>query len=834
MKAVVMAGGEGSRLRPITANRPKPLVPIGNEPIMEHIVRLLKSHGVTEVVTTLHYLADEIQGYFDEGADFGVDMHYSIEDTPLGTAGSVKKAEEYLQNETFFIISGDALTDCDLTKALEFHRAKKSLATLVLYRVSSPLDFGVVITDDDGRVIRFMEKPSWSEVFSDTVNTGIYILEPEILNMMEQGKNYDWSQDIFPQLLAEGKPMYGYVMEDYWCDVGNLQQYREAQEHLLTRRANLPISGTEREPGVWVQPGTKIDEQATIIPPVLIGRNCKIKGTARIGPYTCIGDNCLVESEAHVERSVIWEGTYIGPNVVIQSAIVGAKCTIKRDCIVGEDAVVGDRCLIDTGSVIRPRIKLWPDKVIERGSTVTMSLVWGNKWRGNLFRDLGVAGLSNIEITPEFATRLGSAFGSILPNKATVITSRDSSRSSRMLKRAVMASLLSVGCEVIDMQSSAVPVARHYIRASGAAGALNVRKMPGNPRVTLIEFFDARGNYLSKALERKVETAFFREDFTRTDPEDLGAIEFASRAIEDYTNDFFRLSKTTSGKRLRIVCDFGFSPISAFFPAMAARLGIEAININSFNDAHRTPRTEQEVARHTENLQHIVGTLGYDLGVLFTNEGERISVVDGRGRILTGHQLQALIAMLVADANPGATIALPINTSETISKLIELHKGRVIRTKADTRSLMAGAMREDVMLACDHHGGFIYPAFHPGFDAMFTLARLTMLLQAKNESLPELVDELPDLIMGYEQVRCPWEAKGTVMRLITEEHQDENVDLTDGIKIHTEGGWALVLPDSFEPIFHIFSEGKDPEHAQELLQRYRSRIEELQVGVERG
>ncbi|MFQ3678392.1 MAG: nucleotidyltransferase family protein, partial [Fimbriimonadaceae bacterium] len=209
MKAVVMAGGEGSRLRPITANRPKPLVPICNRPIMEHILELLKRHGIQDVVSTLHYMADEIQNYFGDGADFDVSMSYSIEDTPLGTAGSVKKAESLIGNDTFLIISGDALTDCDLSKAIAFHKAKKAVATLILYHVPNPLEFGVVITDDDGRVIRFLEKPTWSEVFSDTVNTGMYILEPEVFERMEPGRQYDWSQDIFPEILRSGEPIYG-------------------------------------------------------------------------------------------------------------------------------------------------------------------------------------------------------------------------------------------------------------------------------------------------------------------------------------------------------------------------------------------------------------------------------------------------------------------------------------------------------------------------------------------------------------------------------------------------------------------------------------------------
>ncbi len=832
MKAVVMAGGEGSRLRPITANRPKPLVPVGNRPIMAHIIELLKAHGINEVVSTLYYLADEITSYFDDGSDFDVKMTYSIEDTPLGTAGSVKKAESELRDGTFVIVSGDAMTDCDLTKAIEFHRAKGSMATLILYRVPSPLEFGVVITDADGRVIRFLEKPSWSEVFSDTVNTGMYILEPEIFDLMEQGKQYDWSQDIFPQLLREGKPIYGYIMEEYWCDVGNLGQYREAQEHLLSGRTTLTVPGVEEQPGVWLGPNTVIEEGVTVIPPICIGRNCKIKKGARIGPYTVIGDHSLVEEGAVVERSVVWDSNYIGPNVGIHSAILGSRVTVKRDSVVSEDAVIGDRCLIDVGCTIRPRIKLWPDKVIERGSTVTMSLVWGNKWRGALFRDLGVAGLSNIEITPDFATRLGSAYGTTLPRGSTVVTGRDSSRSSRMIKRALMSSLLSVGCEVLDMRSTAVPIMRHFVRSSGAAGAVNIRKLPGNNRVSLIEFFDSRGMYMGRNQERKVESAFFREDFLRVDPEDLGSIEFASRAIEEYQADFFRLLKQKeSGKRLKVVCDFGYSSISSIFPQMMARSGIESINTNSFNDARLAPRSDEDVERHVENVKQIVGTLGYDMGVLFLNEGERMALVDNRGRVIDGNILFAAMCALVAKTSPGASIALSITAPLRLERYLEEQQVRVVRTKADVRSLLQTSDDEKVYFAGDDHGGFLFPAFHAGFDAMFSFSQIVSMLQESELSLSDVIDQLPEFHMGYERVRCPWEVKGSVMRRLAEEFQSvENVELLDGIKVYDGNAWVLVIPDSVEPVFHVHAESESDSESERIVKKFAGKILELQEG----
>ncbi len=824
-----MAGGEGSRLRPVTSNRPKPMVPVCNQPIMEHILTLLKRHGVEEVVATLHYLAEEIQGYFGDGSDFGIPVRYSIEETPLGTAGSVKQAEAILRDGPFFIVSGDALTDCDLAKALAFHKEKGSMATLILYRVQSPLDFGVVITDDEGRVQRFLEKPSWSEVFSDTVNTGMYILEPEIFDYMQAGKSYDWSSDIFPRLLEEGKPMFGYIMDEYWTDVGSLTQYRDAQEDLLSGRVDLPIQGHRARSGLVLGPNCSIDDAAEIVPPVCIGRNCKVKKGAKIGPHTVLGDNVFIEEGATVERSVLWDGAYIGPNVSVQSAIICSRATIKRDSVINEEAVIGDRCFVDVGCIIRPRIKLWPDKIVERGSTVTMSLVWGSKWRGSLFRELGVAGLSNLEITPDFACRLGSAYGSCFGAGSRIVTSRDSTRSSRMIKRALIASLMSVGCEVLDLRSSALPIARHFIKTSGASGAMNVRKLPGNNRVTLIEMFDSRGAYLDRGKERKVETAFFREDFKRIDPDELGQIEFASRAVEEYQSDFFRLlPKPERARRLRVVCDYGYSALGSIYPAMLERLGIESISLNSFNDAKLAPRASTEVDRHVQNLSQIVSTLGYDMGVLFTDEGERLTVVDRLGIRIEGNTLLATLGSLVSKTRSGAKIAMSVTAPTLLEEALKKQGAEVIRTKADVRSLMQTSLDSFVNFAGDERGGFIFPALHPGFDAAFSLGMLLTMLQETGFDLVEVTSEMPAFRMAYEQVRVPWEAKGAVMRQLSEENRDgSRLDLLDGIKIVEPNSWVLVLPDSVDPTFHVYAESVEEGHSQALVDAYTAKIQTM-------
>lgn len=780
------------------------------------------------------YLSDEIQAYFGDGSDFGVSLNYTIESTPLGTAGSVKLAEKFLKDDTFLIVSGDSLTDCDLTKAIEFHKARKSMATLILCHVSNPLEYGVVITDEENKVVRFQEKPSWSEVFSDTVNTGMYILEPEIFDYMELEKPYDWSGDIFPKLLEDGKPIYGYVMDGYWCDIGSLPQYREAQEHFLSGRVDLPLSDEVNESessGVFIGPNCNVDETASLVPPVFIGRNCHVKKGARIGPYSILGDNAYIEEKATIDRSILWDNTYVGHSAALHSTIIGSRAIIKRDCVLREDSVIGDRCLIDVGSNVRPRIKIWPDKIVERGSTVTMSLVWGNKWHGNLFRDLGVAGLSNIEITPDFACRLGSSYGSCFPPHTKIVTSRDSTRSSRMIKRAISASLLSSGCTVLDLHSMALPIARHYIHASSASGAIHVRKLPDNSRVTLVELLDSRGVYLPKNLERKVENSFYREDYRRADAEAIGQIEFASNAVEQYQREFFQLleSAGTARTKLNVVCDYGYSSMASYFPAMLARLGIETMSLSGFDDGKRAPRTEQEVDVHLTNLQRIVKDVGYDIGVLFTSDGERLTLVDSEAEIVGGHRLLATIAVLLANVQPNAKVAMSVTAPSKLENLLVSRGCEVVRTKVDVRSLMETALEQKVTFAGDERGGFIFPEMQNCFDAPYCFGKLITLLRQANLGLHEVVESLPSFHLGYENVRVDWEDKGAIMRQLAESCDgNARVELTDGIKIYNDKSWALILPDAIEPMVHIYSESEEDSHCHQIANDYVAKIAAIQ------
>jgi mannose-1-phosphate guanylyltransferase/phosphomannomutase len=374
MKGVIMAGGKGTRLRPLTCNLPKPMVPMLHKPVMEYSIELLKKYGITDIAVTVHYLPESIKNYFGNGRAFGVNLHYFEETSPLGTAGSIKNAEDFL-DERFVVISGDALTDFNLKKGIHFHQEKDSLATIFMKQVESPLEYGVIMTDQNGKIVRFLEKPSRNEVFSNTVNTGIYILEPEIFTFIEKGVPFDFSKDLFPILMKENKNLVGYPAEGYWSDIGNLKQYRQSHYDMLNGLVNLPISGEEVEPGIWIGENATIEEGAEIDGPASIAAGSVIKNGAHIGEFSVIGKNSVVCADSSMKKTVLWDDVYVGDGSELRGATIANGTTIESDASIFEHAVIGNHCRIGKNVTLKPDVKIWPEKEVFNEAVIHTSIV---------------------------------------------------------------------------------------------------------------------------------------------------------------------------------------------------------------------------------------------------------------------------------------------------------------------------------------------------------------------------------------------------------------------------------------------------------------------------
>src|ERR687897_1335689 len=490
MKAVIMAGGQGTRLRPLTSNQPKPMIPIVGVPCMEHIVNLLKEHGFTDIVVTLQFMPEEIRDYFGDGSDWGVCMSYSVEDVPAGTAGSVKLAEELLEGERVLVISGDALTDCDLARVVSFHEAKAGAATMVLKSVENPLDFGIVITEEEGRISRFLEKPAWGQVFSDTVNTGIYLLEPSVMGEIPERGEYDFSKELFPKLLEAGRPMYGYVTEDYWEDIGTLEQFAGAQRDVLDGKVkDVRPPGTRLRENIYVGRRAQVDDEE-LEGPVVIGDNVRVDEGAKLSPYTVIGNNVIISAGATVERSIVADGTYVGEGAELVDTLVGRNSYVQSRARILERSALGDDVIVGEGATISPDVKVYPHKTIETGANVTQSLIYETMGLRTVFRRGVVSGKFNVDLTPEFVTRLASSFGTTLDPGAVVTLGRDSSLSAQVAKRAMTAALLGTGINIRDLRAAHAGVVRHDVLSGKSSAGAHVRA-GSDPDDVEILFFSA-------------------------------------------------------------------------------------------------------------------------------------------------------------------------------------------------------------------------------------------------------------------------------------------------------------------------------------------------------
>lgn len=339
MKAFVMAAGAGTRLRPLTFAIPKPMVPVVNKPVLGYTLDNLKQHGIYQVILNLHHHPEMIREYFGDGKKNGMKIKYSHEQELLGTAGGVKKMEKFFDS-TFLVMSGDGLTDIDLTMAIKYHRKKRALATMVLKEIDTKFEYGVTLLGSSGRIKKFIEKPKWSDVFANTVNTGIYIFEPEVFRYIPKNTFYDFGSQLWPDLLKRKKRIFGYKMNEYWTDVGNLAEYRRGIHDALDGRLKITIPGEQIMPGIWVGKGTRIEKGARLNPPCVIGNYCFVGKNAIIDSYTTIADHSSIGQGAVIKNSILWDKVKVAKNVTLDNCIIGYKAEVSEDISVYEGTVL--------------------------------------------------------------------------------------------------------------------------------------------------------------------------------------------------------------------------------------------------------------------------------------------------------------------------------------------------------------------------------------------------------------------------------------------------------------------------------------------------------------
>ena len=827
IRAVVMAGGEGTRLRPLTSNQPKPMVPIVGKPCIEHILELLREHSFNDVVVTLAFLPQAIRSYFGDGSSLGMNIEYSVEESPLGTAGSVRLATQGLRlDETFLVISGDALCDIDLGDLVAFHRDKGAAVTIGLKSVEDPLEFGIVVTDEDGRVERFLEKPSWGQVFSDTINTGIYVIEPEVMRHVPTDRPFDFSKELFPLLLEMGRPIYGAVCEGYWQDIGNLDQFRQANFDALDEKVRLQLPGIKLRGDVWIGEGVEIDDVEGVAGPAFVGDYCRIAPDASVGAYTVLAAGVTLRDRARVSRSIVDAGTYIGRSALVEGAILGRNCDVRSHARVHEGVAIGDQVTLGDQSVVYPNVRIYPYKEVDYGAHLHESLIWESRASTRLFGKDGITGLVNVDLTPEVAVRLGAALGTALKRGARVVASRDAAGACRMIKRAVIAGLTSSGIDIADLGTHPSAVGKHLLNTHGHEIAFHVGSSPVDPEMIRLQLFERPGISLSAAMQKEVEKHFTRQELRRVPHSEVGSISYPARARESYAGDLLaRLDVAAIRDRdFRIALDYGYSAASSVLPLVLGPLGVECVSAHTF-DAEVRPAA-MGLHETIGQAKRLVTAIGADLGAVFDRSAERLYLIDERGREVPVDQALLLFLRLVSANVDHGRVALPITVTSQVEGIVG-DRIEIIRTGASLADLTKAAAGEGVVFAGAVGGGYVFPEFLPAYDAMASLCKVLELLAPVRRPVSELVRDLPRPTLVHRQLQCPWGLKGTVMRVLNERFADREVDLLDGIKVFDERGWGQVLPDPDEPTIHIYAEGETSEASEELHAELRRLVSDV-------
>jgi mannose-1-phosphate guanylyltransferase/phosphomannomutase len=527
-----------------------------------------------------------------------------------------------------------------------------------------------------------------------------------------------------------------------------------------------------------------------------------------------------------VTGSVLLDNAYLGEAVRLHGSVIGRSCDIRRGATCEVGVVLGDETFVGEEAVLRSGVKVYPFKTVEARAIVNTSLVWESRGVRSIFGVDGVRGLSNVDITPELATRVAMAFGSTLAKGSTVMTSRDSSRSARMLKRAMMAGFNAVGVNVLDLEVASIPLTRFATRQPTAAAGVTVRLDPADPQNVVVRFFDTDGNDLGDDARRKVERLVDREDFRRVIPSEIGDIGFPPRVLEHYAA---AVSATVDlaairARRPKAVIDYAYGSASFVMPDVLAKLGAEVLAVNPY--ASTAGLLHAETTVQAANLAELVRASHADVGALLSPDGTRLTIVDDRGRILDGTQALLAVLRLVGPYVDGDRVALPVHASRHATVIARAAGLEVDETAITPSALVAAASLPGVGFAATDDGGFILPGLLAAFDGAAMFVKLLELLSLTDRPLSAVVDDLPTVHLVHRDVFTPWDQKGTVMRSLVERTERELV-LVDGVKVLHGDDWVLATPDATEPVTHLWAEADDDAAAQRLVEEYARRIGEL-------
>ncbi|MBQ1351134.1 MAG: NTP transferase domain-containing protein [Oscillospiraceae bacterium] len=768
MKAVILAGGEGSRLRPLSLQRPKPMVPLFDHPVLESILTLLHTYGITEICMTLHYRPDSIRDYFGNGSTFGVSLTYFLESTPLGTAGSVKACSEFLGDEDFLVISGDAVCNFNLSACIAFHQKKQADATLILHHHDQPLEYGLVVTKEDGTITRFVEKPAWGQVCTNTINTGIYICSSEILRQIPENEPYDFGKDVFPTLLQKQRPIYGYIADGYWCDIGDCSAYLQCMCDSLHEKTGISPNAPMIAPGIWSD--TPLPDDIDITPPCYIGKQVTFGTHVQLGPNVCLGAHSKIGAQSKIKNSLL-EQTLVGSDVSLQGAITYRGTRIEDGAVLREGTVVGDACQIGTNAILMEGCRIWPNQSVPADARQNGTLSSGRPKGSISFGDGSVLrGIQNIEITPEFCLALGASLGE---GNGPVSVGWAGGTEAENLADVLLCGIRSAGGAAIRHDGGCESAAVWLAQTGNYPRSVFVRI---NDNTVFLRCLSENGLPFSRAQERKLEGALLR-----------GEQHYISKAgpLQTISGIGSRYAKAAATEAFSTVSSFRPFPVAAEGDPSCTQLLSEALSYLG------CPIQSPQAGIPIFHLSH---------------GGLRLSAVDESGRFLSPWHMVTLLSQ-IAFRQGHRAIAVPPEASCGVEQAAEAFQAQVLRLGRD------GAAAEQ-----------LYIRQHFLRDALFGTLHLCAYLGACRTSLSAVAAQLPPI---YTQLReIPLRGnRGAIMEHLSKSNGVMQQKGTEsGLHFHLRSGHVYLAPLTRRAAIRIIGEGQSTEIASELCDLFTEKI----------
>ncbi len=787
-----MAGGKGTRLQPLTSCLPKPMIPFFHKPLMQYSIEWLRSYNITDIAVTVQYLSNEIKQYFGDGTNFGTNLTYFEEHSPLGTAGSVKQAEALLR-ETFVVVSGDALTNFNLDEAIRFHHEKKATVTIIIHREPYSLEFGNVLTNKEGQITTFIEKPQWNEVRSDMVNTGIYICEPEIFDYISPNIIVDFGHDIFPGIV-EDKKIYGFEGSGYWSDVGTIEQYRRTIFDVFRRKIDLDIFKDANDSSIKIGENVTIERDVSIKGPCFIGEGTIIRKGAKILPYTIIGKRIEIDEDAYIKRSILWDDVYVGKNCQLTGTIIANTAHIGRGSVIPANTVIGQQCIMQRNVKMEENINQWSDEHLEE-TIVQSTMVASKDVTKVLFTKKGIHGVPNVSITLEFLTKVALAFGTILDDRSSVIIGSDGHPYSMLVKNIVMNAIRSLTIHITDCtEKIAVPFLRHELKECLYSGGIYIYCDEETDEI-ILDILDEQGIPIDGKTQRKIENAIYQEQLRLPNLRGVGRSYEHINIVGLYIQSIIKTIRLSKNKhRIIVACPVWYEDV---VKKICEKLHCE-VTFLSLN-------TKKEVVREAVILRKV------SFAIIISANGESYVIMDEHGEIVSEDGKLALYVMasiLLSNTN----VAIPVYGTASLDLVASRLGGQVERM---------GGQRHEWMQNND--------LFHFCFDAFYTISQLLQLLNIEEISLSELILTVPSVHFLRSQVACPWSERGNVMRRLIEDMEGEEVELMDGVKVyHPAGGWTLIIPELDEPTITIYTHADNSLTAKETSTYYTEKIHQYQ------